>query len=318
MKIVVLDGYALNPGDLSWEGISALGEMTIYDRTNVNDIIERCEGADIVLTNKVPFSSEMLCQLPQLKMIGVMATGYNIIDTKTAKQQGVVVCNIPAYSTASVVQSVFSLLLTITNRVEHYTRQIVNDKRWSKNADFCYWDTPLIELDKKRFGVYGLGNIGSRVAMVAQSFGMDIVALTSKEPSQLPNGITKVDEETFWRECDVVSLHCPLTPATQNLICKDTINKMKQGAIIINTSRGPVVNEQDVADALKEGKLSAFGADVLCTEPAKEDNPLLSAPNVFLTPHIAWATFEARSRLMNILTNNVEAFINGNPINMVN
>ncbi|MCQ2196832.1 MAG: D-2-hydroxyacid dehydrogenase [Bacteroidaceae bacterium] len=317
MKIVVLDGYALNPGDLSWEGIQALGEMTIYDRTDVSDIVERCGDAEIVLTNKVPFSAETLGKLTHLKMIGVMATGYNIIDTQAAKQQGVTVCNIPAYSTASVVQSVTSLLLAITNRVEHYTHQIVEEKRWSRNADFCYWDTALIELDKKRFGVYGLGNIGSRVAMVALSLGMEVVAITSKEPSALPQGVTKVDEKTFWSTCDVISLHCPLTPNTQNLICESTLTQMKQGAIIINTSRGPVVNEQDVANALKSGKLAAFGADVLCTEPAKEDNPLLSAPNVFLTPHIAWATFEARTRLMNILTQNVKAFINGNPINSV-
>lgn len=318
MKIVILDGYALNPGDLSWSDMEALGDVTLYERTRPEDIVTRSQGAEIVLTNKVPFNSETLRQLPDLKMIGVMATGFNIIDCEAAKEQGITVCNIPAYSTSSVAQTVFALLLSATNSVEHYTRQITTEGRWTSNPDFCYWDTSLMELADKTFGIVGLGRIGQSVAKIALAFGMKVVALTSKSQIELPEYIKKVDEEGLLRESDVLSLHCPLTPSTQNFINATRLAKMKPSAIIINTSRGPVVNEADVAEALKGDKLAAFCADVLCQEPAAADNPLLQAPRVFLTPHIAWATFEARTRLMNILCNNVRAFIGGHPQNVVN
>lgn len=317
MKIVVLDGYALNPGDLSWDVIASMGEMTVYKRTPADKIIERCGDAEVVLTNKVPFSAATLQQLPHLKFICVMATGYNIIDVEAASRQGIVVTNIPAYSTASVAQTVFALLMSITNRVEHYTQQITQEGKWTKNPDFCYWDTPLVELDQKRLGIVGVGGIGSRVAQIALAIGMEVVALTSKTQEALPQGIKKVDEDEFWHSCDVFTLHCPLTPSTQHLINITSLSKMKHGAIVINTSRGPVVDEQAVADALKSGQLAAFGADVLSTEPATVDNPLLHAPNIYLTPHIAWATREARLRLLAILEENVRAFIAGHPQNVV-
>ncbi len=318
MKIVILDGYALNPGDLSWKGIELLGEMTYYDRTALVDIVDRCADADIVLTNKVPFSADTLRALPKLKMIGVMATGYNIIDCEAARLQGVLVCNIPAYSTASVAQTVFALLLAATNDVEHYTHQITKEARWTCNPDFCYWDTPLSELAGLTFGIYGLGRIGQSVAAIANAFGMKVVALTSKHQEELPPYVLKVSRAELLAMSDVLSLHCPLTPETERFVNADNLSHMKPSAILINTSRGPVVDEQAVADALSEGRLRAFCADVLCREPASADNPLLSAPNVYITPHIAWATIEARKRLMDILTDNVRCFIDGNPQNVVN
>ena len=318
MKIVILDGYALNPGDLSWQDIEELGDVTLYERTSADDIVSRCQGAEIVLTNKVPFSAATLAQLPDLRMIGVMATGYNIIDCEAATRQGVKVCNIPAYSTTSVAQQVFALLFAATNSVEHYTRQICQEGRWTRNPDFCYWDTPLQELDGKTLGIVGVGRIGRKVASIASAFGMRVIALTSKKPSELPIYINKVDEKALLAESDVLSLHCPLTPQTQDFINADRLRQMKPKAILINTSRGPVVNEQDVATALREDRLGAFCADVLCQEPASPDSPLLSAPRVFLTPHISWATFEARTRLMDILTENVKMFIGGMPQNVVN
>lgn len=330
MNIVILDGYTLNPGDLSWTAIKSMGEVTLYDRTDQQDIVERSKDADIVLTNKVPFSRQTIEQLPKLKFIAVLATGYNIIDTKAAREHGITVSNIPAYSTASVAQMVMAQLLTISNRVEHYTQQITQQRRWSKNPDFCYWDTNLIELEGKRIGIYGMGQIGMAVARAAMGLGMKVVTCTSKSPESLPHISCSdyfgkhdakpelADEETFWQTCDIYTLHCPLTPHTDHLINDQRISKMKQGAIIVNTSRGPVVDEQAVADALHSGHLAAFAGDVLSAEPASEGNPLLSAPNVFLTPHIAWATFEARTRLMNILIQNIKAFITGAPINVVN
>lgn len=318
MKIVILDGYALNPGDLSWKGIESLGEVTYYDRTAAEDIVGRCTDADIVLTNKVPFSAETLRALPKLRMIGVMATGYNIIDCGEARQLGIDVCNIPAYSTASVAQTVFALLLAATNGVEHYTHQITKEARWTRNPDFCYWDTPLSELADLTFGIYGLGRIGQSVAAIANAFGMKVVALTSKHQEELPPYVLKVSQGELLSMSDVLSLHCPLTPETERFVNAESLSRMKPSTILINTSRGPVVDEQSVADALTEGRLRAFCADVLCHEPASADNPLLSAPHVFLTPHIAWATLEARKRLMDILTDNVRCFISGSPQNVVN
>lgn len=317
MKIVILDGFTANPGDLSWEPLKAFGELTVYERTAPADIIQRCEAADIVLTNKVVLSAEKLAELPDLKYIGVLATGYNVVDTEAARQQGIVVTNIPAYSTDSVAQIVFAHLLNIMNSVDHYARQN-RDGRWSSQADFCYWDTPLIELAQKKMGIVGLGNIGMKVANIAHAFGMQVIAYTSKVPDQLPIYINKVSLDALFAESDVLSLHCPLTPDTQHLINAETLRKMKPTAVLINTGRGPLVDDQAVADALNSHRLKAYAADVMTTEPPSEDNPLLHCPNAFLTPHIAWATHEARIRLVNVAINNVAAFVKGKPINVVN
>lgn len=317
MKIVVLDGFAANPGDLSWEGMQALGELTVYDRTAPEEVMERCNDADIVLTNKVILSASTLKQLPQLKYIGVLATGYNVVDIKAARKQGIVVTNIPAYSTDSVAQLTFAHILNITNRVGHYARQN-REGRWSSNPDFVYWDTPLIELNGKTLGIVGLGNIGMKVATIARQFGMDVFAMTSKNSSDLPAGIQKTTFEGLLAISDVLSLHCPLTEQTRHLINAKALKKMKPGAILINTGRGPLVDEQAVADALQSGQLLGYGADVMSQEPPQADNPLLQCPNAFLTPHIAWATFEARQRLMQIAIDNVQAFLKGKPINVVN
>ncbi|MGN0233804.1 MAG: D-2-hydroxyacid dehydrogenase [Bacteroidaceae bacterium] len=317
MKIVILDGHALNPGDLSWESLGTMGSLTIYPRTEPQQIITRCQDAEIVLTNKVPFTADTLAHLPKLKFIGVTATGYNIIDMEAARRHQVIVTNIPAYSTASVAQSVFAMLLTITNRVEHYTQQITQEGRWTQSPDFCYWDTPLTELEHKRLGIVGVGGIGSRVASIAQAFGMEVAALSRRPQTELPQGVTKLDDASFWSSCHVITLHCPLTPDTYHLVNASTLSLMRPGTILINTSRGAVIDEQAVAHALHSGLLSAYAADVLSTEPPQTGNPLLSSPNVYLTPHIAWATREARQRLLHILEDNVRAFIQGAPINTV-
>lgn len=317
MKIVVLDGYGLNPGDLSWEELKALGEVTVYDRTAAEDILSRSQGAEILLTNKTPLTRETLQSLPALRFVCVLATGYNVVDIEAAQSLGITVSNIPAYSTPSVAQQVFALLLAITNRVEHYTRQIQEEGRWTTCADFCYWDTPLTELHGKRFGILGMGRIGQQTALIAQALGMEVVALTSKSQEQLPTGVRKVTEDEFLSTCDVITLHCPLTPETHEYINKDRLQRMKTTAILINTSRGPVVDQQAVSDALVAGKLGAFAADVLCVEPPTADNPLLHSPRTYLTPHIAWATREARERLMAIAVGNVAAYQKGEPRNVV-
>ncbi len=317
MVIVVLDGHAANPGDLSWEPFEALGTLTVYPRTTAAEVIERSKNADALLTNKVVISEAVMSQLPKLKYIGVLATGYNVVDVKAARERGIVVTNIPAYSTDSVAQLVFAHLLNVTNSVDHYARQN-REGRWTSNPDFCYWDTPLIELSGKRLGIIGLGHIGMKVALIARMFGMDVYAVTSKFHADLPNGIMKSTLDGMLAMSDVVTLHCPLTADTQHLINKETLSKMKRGAILINTGRGPLVDEQAVADALADGRLSAYCADVLSTEPARADNPLLKCPNAYLTPHVAWATFEARTRLAKIAEENLKAFIEGDPINVVN
>lgn len=316
MKITVLDGYGLNPGDLSWEPLARLGELDVYDRTDPADVAERACGADIVITNKTRLDADTILSLPNLKYIGVLATGYNVVDTEAAHRKGVYVTNIPAYSTMSVAQTVFALILAVTNRVEHYSLENRNG-RWSRNPDFCYWDTPLTELAEKTIGIVGLGNIGKAVAGIALAFGMKVAAFTSKDASALPEGIEKMDLDSLLAAADIVSLHCPLTPDTTGMINRERLEKMKPSAILINTGRGPLIDEQAVADALREGRLGAFGADVLSAEPPAADNPLLSAPNTYITPHIAWATKEARERLMRIAVRNVEAFIEGRPENLV-
>lgn len=318
MKICILDGYSLNPGDLDWSPVERLGDVTLFDRTPADKIVERAADADIVLTNKVPFSADTLRQLPRLRFICVLATGYNIIDTEAAARQGVVVANIPAYSTMSVAQMAFAHILNITNHVASYAREVA-DGKWTNCPDFCFWDSALTELAGKTMGIVGLGNTGMATARIAVAMEMKVVALTSKSADTLPEGITPAPLDDVLASADVVSLHCPLTPSTRHLINAASIAKMKPSAILINTGRGPLVDEQAVADALNGGRLAAFGADVLSQEPPRGDNPLLSARNCFLTPHIAWATLEARTRLMSTATENVRQFIAGEPVaNRVN
>lgn len=318
MKICILDGYSLNPGDLDWSPVERLGDVTLFDRTPADKIAERAADADIVLTNKVPFSADTLRQLPRLRFICVLATGYNIIDTEAAARQGVVVANIPAYSTMSVAQMAFAHILNITNHVASYAREVA-DGKWTNCPDFCFWDSALTELAGKTMGIVGLGNTGMATARIAVAMGMKVVAMTSKSADTLPEGITPAPLDDVLASADVVSLHCPLTPSTRHLINAASIAKMKPSAILINTGRGPLVDEQAVADALNGGRLAAFGADVLSQEPPRGDNPLLSARNCFLTPHIAWATLEARTRLMSTATENVRQFIAGEPVaNRVN
>jgi len=318
MKICILDGYSLNPGDLDWSPVERLGDVTLFDRTPADKIVERAADADIVLTNKVPFSADTLRQLPRLRFICVLATGYNIIDTEAAARQGVVVANIPAYSTMSVAQMAFAHILNITNHVASYAREVA-DGKWTNCPDFCFWDSALTELAGKTMGIVGLGNTGMATAHIAVAMGMKVVAMTSKSADTLPEGITPAPLDDVLASADVVSLHCPLTSSTRHLINAEAIGKMKPSAILINTGRGPLVDEQAVADALNGGRLAAFGADVLSQEPPRGDNPLLSARNCFLTPHIAWATLEARTRLMSTATENVRQFIAGEPVaNRVN
>lgn len=318
MKICILDGYSLNPGDLDWSPVERLGDVTLFDRTPADKIVERAADADIVLTNKVPFSADTLRQLPRLRFICVLATGYNIIDTEAAARQGVVVANIPAYSTMSVAQMAFAHILNITNHVASYAREVA-DGKWTNCPDFCFWDSALTELAGKTMGIVGLGNTGMATARIAVAMGMKVVALTSKSADTLPEGITPAPLDDVLATADIVSLHCPLTSSTRHLINAASIAKMKPSAILINTGRGPLVDEQAVADALNGGRLAAFGADVLSQEPPRGDNPLLSARNCFLTPHIAWATLEARTRLMSTATENVRQFIAGEPVaNRVN
>ena len=316
MKIVVLDGYAANPGDVSWEAMQSLGELTVYDRTAPDEVLARAAEADAVLTNKFVITAAMMAQLPALKYIGVLATGYNVVDVKAAREQGIIVTNIPAYSTDSVAQLTFAHILNITHRVGHYAHQN-RQGRWSNNPDFVYWDTPLIELSGKTMGIVGLGSIGMKVATIARQFGMDVFALTSKNSSDLPQGLQKTTLDGLLAISDVLSLHCPLTDDTYHLIDAKALSKMKPGAILINTGRGPLVDEEAVAKALESGQLMAYGADVMSVEPPQPSNPLLRCPNAYLTPHIAWATFEARQRLMQIAVDNLQRFIDGQPQNVV-
>lgn len=316
MKIVILDGYSADPGDLSWEELEQMGEVTVYDRTSPSETVQRAANADVVLTNKVVLDREKIAQLPRLKYIGVLATGYNVVDIEAAHERGIVVTNVPAYSTESVAQMVFAHLLTVTNRTEHYAIQN-RSGRWAASPDFCYWDFPLMELAGKTIGIVGLGNIGRRVAEIALAFGMKVKAVTSKSQEQLPAGIEKADLQTLLSSADVLSLHCPLTANTRHLINADTLRLMKPTAILINTGRGPLIDDQAVANALQEGLLGAFCADVLTTEPPSSNNPLLSQPNAFITPHIAWASTEARTRLLQIAIANVRAFASGKPQNTV-
>lgn len=317
MKITILDGYSLNPGDLSWKPFEELGDLTVYDRTIPEDVLTRSKDSEILITNKTVIPGDVLMKLPGLKYIGVLATGYNVVDIATAKELGIIVTNIPAYSTMSVAQKVFALLLAATDKVENYSKEIKEGK-WSRNPDFCYWNNTLTELSGKTFGIIGLGNIGMAVARIAIAFDMKVKAFTSKEIEELPDGVEKATLDEIFKTSDVISLHCPLTPSTRHIINKDSLSLMKPSAIIINTGRGDLIDEKAVADALKENKISAFCADVLSSEPPHPDNPLLHAPNVYITPHIAWATFEARKRLMDLAASNLRSYLEGKPINVVN
>ncbi len=318
LKFVVLDSFALNPGDLSWEWLKNLGECELYDRTPADKILERCMGADVVITNKTPLTKETLSQLSNLKYIALESTGYNVVDCEYAKGMGVPVSNIPSYSTNAVAQLTFSLILEITNAVGIHSESVRNGD-WANCPDFCYWKTPLTELCGKTLGIVGFGQIGQAVADIAEAFKMNIVAVSGHETDQSHrNNFSWVDMDTLAKTSDIISFHCPLTEKTTGLVNEEFINKCKDGAIIINTSRGPVVDDQALADALNSGKLRGAGLDVLTVEPPKADNPLLSAKNCFITPHIAWAGFETRERLMNILEDNVKAYLNGNPQNVVN
>lgn len=316
MKIVVLDGYALNPGDLSWDEMKLLGELEIYDRTSPKQVLERSIGAEALITNKTVLTSDHMDALPNLKYIGVLATGYNVVDINAAKEHNIVVTNIPAYSTQSVAQMVFAHLLNITQRVGYYSKENTNG-RWAKNQDFCYWDTNLIELAGKKIGIVGFGNIGQATARIALAMDMKVLAYTSKNQADLPIGILKVNLDELFSASDVISLHCPLTPETKELVNTKRLNMMKKNAILINTGRGPLINEKDLADALNKESIAGAGLDVLSTEPPLADNPLLTAKNCFITPHIAWATYEARTRLMQIAIDNLKSYMEGNIINNV-
>lgn len=317
MKIVVLDGYTLNPGDLSWDALKEIGELTVYDRTAPDEVPERAGGAEILFTNKVVLNAETIRSLPELKYIGVLATGYNVVDIDAAREAGIVVTNIPAYSTASVAQMAFSHILNIVQRVDVYADEIRKGK-WSGQTDFCYWDAPLHELEGKTIGIVGFGNTGRATARIAVAFGMEVYAYTRKSADQLPCGVHKCPSlDEVFRKCDIVSLHCPLSEETKELVNAERLKMMKPTAILVNTGRGGLVNEQDLAEALADGTIAAAGLDVLSSEPPRPDNPLLKLKNCFITPHIAWATYEARVRLMGLAAANLNAFLEGNPINNV-
>lgn len=317
MKIVVMDGKGVNPGDMSWKQIQQFGELIVYERTASDEIIDHVGDAEIVLTNKTVFDEDTIAKLKNVKYIGVLATGYNVVDLKAASKRGIVVTNIPAYSTDSVAQMTFAHILNITNHVDHYARAS-RDGEWSRCPDFCYWDKPLVELVGKTIGIIGLGNIGMKVANIALNFGMNVIAYTSKEPKEIPNGINKASIDNILSDSDIISLHCPLTKQTRELINKDSIAKMKRSVIVVNTGRGPLVNEEDVANALHNGLIGAYCADVMCSEPPSADNPLFVEQNAYITPHVAWASKEARIRLMDIAEKNIHSFLSGKPINVVN
>ena len=318
MKIVVLDGFTLNPGDLGWDALGRLGELIVYDRSAPAGVVGRCEGAEIVFTNKTPLGKEILAQLPSLKWIGVLATGHNVVDSAFAKERGVLVANVPGYGTASVVQMTFALLLELCLHVQHHSDSVIEGK-WSRSADFCYWDFPLVELAGKTIGIIGLGHIGGKVADVAAAFGMKVIGSSRSRPDQAHRQHFRWAEiPELLESSDVVSIHCPLSPATQGLINKVSLSRMKKTAFLLNTSRGPIVVEQDLADALNDGVIAGAGIDVLSTEPPPADNPLFRAKNCIITPHISWATKEARSRLMAVAADNLAAYIAGRPVNVVN
>lgn len=320
MKIVVLDGYTENPGDLSWSGLEALGDVTVYDRTSYVDdpiIAERIGDAEVVILNKTPITKNTLDKCPNIKVIAVLATGYNVVDYVYAKEKGIPVCNVPTYGTASVGQFAIALLLEVCHHIGYHS-QTVFDGKWQNHVDWCYWDYPLIELDQKTAGVIGFGRIGQTTGKIAKALGMNVIAY-DLYPNESGKAIAEYkDLDAVLAESDVLFLHCNLTPENTGLINKDNIAKMKDGAILINNSRGQLISEQDVADALNSGKLAAAGLDVVYTEPIKADNPLLGAKNCIITPHMSWGAKEARQRIMDITVDNVKAYLEGTPKNVVN
>ncbi len=317
LNAVILDGHTENPGDLSWESIEKLVNLTVYPRTEPSMVIERAKDADILIINKVQLTREIIEQLPNLKFVSTLATGFNQIDGAALRERGISLSNIPAYSTNAVAQMVFAFILELTNQTAAYTED-VKKGNWAKCEDFCYWNKPLYELDGKTLGIIGFGKIGSRVAEIGKVFGMKIVAYTPSGKKEGYNHIEFTDLDTVLSVSDYISVHCPLTKNTAGLINKDFISKMKRSAYIINTSRGPVANEADIKAALVNGDLAGYGTDVLSTEPPASDNPLLTAPNCLITPHVAWAAYETRLRLMGILEENIKGYLSGEPINVVN
>ncbi|MBV3867763.1 D-2-hydroxyacid dehydrogenase [Phocaeicola coprocola] len=316
MKIVVLDAYTLNPGERRWEELEELGEVVVHDRTAQLDVVRRAKDAEVVLTNKTILDGFILNLLPKLKYIGVLATGYNVVDLDVARQSGIVVTNIPAYSTQSVAQMAIAHLLNITQRVAHYAHEVHNGV-WSAQPDFCYWNTPLIELAGKKIGIVGFGNTGQATAQIAEALGMEVWVYTSKPKKSLPKKYQKVTLNELFSACDVVSLHCPLTAENKEMVNSFRLSLMKQGAILINTSRGELIDEKALEQALLSGKLLGAGLDVLSSEPVPNGNPLLKLKNCFITPHIAWATRESRMRLMNQAVENLKAWMEGRTINNV-
>lgn len=320
MKIVILDGYTENPGDISWAPFEALGELVVYDYTAPSEIFERLSGVSVCLTNKTCFPKEVLEKLPDLKYIGCLSTGFNVVDVDYCHEHGITVTNIPEYATFATAQMTIALLLEIADKVGHHS-DLVHQGVWSANRDFCFWDGTLTELYGKTLGLFGFGKIASRVSRIAAALGMNVLACRRSEVTEemikADPQVTFVDEETLWKESDILSFHCPLTPATTGLVNKETIAKMKDGVILLNTSRGPVLDEAAVAEALKSGKIAALGADVVSVEPIKKDNPLLTSPNTYLTPHIAWAPKETRLRLMDVASSNLRMYLEGSPVNVV-
>ena len=317
LNIVVMDGYTLNPGDLSWDGLEQLGNCRVYDRTPQNKVIERAMDADIVFVNKNGLAREEIEALPRLRYIGILATGYNVVDIDAAKEHHIPVTNVPAYGTDSVAQMVFAHLLNLTQRVAYYA-DTVEQGRWSQSIDFCYWDMPLIELYDRVMGIVGYGRIGRAVAQLALAFGMRVMVYDVNRPDTLPDGVNWTDLNSLFRQSDVISLHCPLNPDTEKLVNAQRLDTMKSSALLINTSRGPLVDESALAIALNSGRIAGAGLDVLAQEPADAPNPLIGAKNCYITPHIAWATQAARSRLMAIAVDNVRSYLNGELKNVVN
>jgi glycerate dehydrogenase len=315
VKLVVLDGYTANPGDLSWTDFEAFGELSVYERTPVSSTVERANGAEIVLTNKTLLDATVIAALPDLRYIGVLATGYNVVDVAAARGRSIAVANVPAYGTENVAQAVFALILELTNRTGHHA-QTVREGRWSRHVDWCYWDYPLIELCGRTLGIVGYGRIGAAVARIAKAFGMKVIA-ARRQPVAGDAEVSMVDLDTLFREADVVSLHCPLTPETKHLVNAERLEQMKRTALLINTARGPLIDEPALAAALDREEIAGAGLDVLSVEPPPPGNPLLQAKNCLITPHIAWATREARARLLKIAADNVRAWLAGKPQNLV-
>lgn len=317
MKIVVLDGYTENPGDLSWSGLESLGELTVYDRTQPDEIAARIRGAGAVYVNKVALDRETIFSAPDLKFIGVLATGYNVVDIAAARERGIAVCNIPTYGTAAVGQFAIAMLLEICHHVAHHS-DAVHAGRWEQNADWCFWDYPLIELAGKTMGIIGFGRIGQTTGRIARALGMNVIAYDEYESGAGRALAEYTALDALFARSDVIALHCPLLPSTQGIINRENIAKMKDGVIILNNARGPLIVEQDLADALNSGKVYAAGLDVVSTEPIRGDNPLLRAKNCLITPHISWAPKESRQRLMEIAADNLRRFLEGSPVNVVN